>query len=439
MQQSTMKVTDFFNNDYVDQASYDNLRKIASLIDGQKNAARKILYTILEKKIKDKVKVSQLGSKISEFAEYLHGNLDGVIVNLAQDFTGTNNIPLIQKKGNFGTRFSPEASAARYIYAYGTSAFFKLFNKDDSPILKHQYFEGTQIEPMFYVPSLPMLLINGSEGVSSGFAQKILPRDPEEIKRYIRTKLNNKEPRAKLTPYYNNFKGSIVPAENPGQWDIKGVVQRLSINRVQITELPIGYNLKSYIKVLDDLEDKKIIQSYSDKSEDDVFKFEIKIVSKSLKLWDDGALLSKLKLIKRVTENYTCINEHNKIEVFNSAKEILDKYIKVKLEYLQKRKVNVIDKLTSDIKYDYSKFLFIKMIQEDKLIINKRKKDDIIKDLNKVPDILEKDAYSYLLDMNIISLTKERMDKLKSDIKLKKIDLDILINKSIEQIWSEEL
>src|SRR6056300_196271 len=101
-----MKISEFFNNDYVDQASYDNLRKIASLVDGQKNASRKILYTVLEKNIKEKVKVSQLGSKVAEYAEYLHGSLDGVVVNLAQDFTGTNNIPLLQKKGNFGTRFA---------------------------------------------------------------------------------------------------------------------------------------------------------------------------------------------------------------------------------------------------------------------------------------------------------------------------------------------
>ena len=104
-------LTDFFETDFVNYASYDNLRKIASYIDGQKNASRKILYTVLEKNIKDKLKVSQLGAKVSEFAEYLHGSLDGVVVNLAQDFPGTNNIPLLQKKGNFGTRFAPEASA----------------------------------------------------------------------------------------------------------------------------------------------------------------------------------------------------------------------------------------------------------------------------------------------------------------------------------------
>lgn len=435
-----MKISEFFNKDYVDQASYDNLRKIASLVDGQKNASRKILYTVLEKNIKDKIKVSQLGSKVAEFAEYLHGNLDGVIVNLGQDFPGTNNIPLLQKKGNFGTRFSQEASASRYIYTYGTSDFFELFKKEDTAILKHQYFEGEQIEPMFYVPSLPILLVNGSEGVSSGFAQKILPRDPEKIKTYIKTTLEGKGSRYGFEPFYKGFNGTIEQGETSNQWLIKGTVQVKGINKVLITEVPIGYDLKGYIKVLDDLEDKKIIQGYTDKSEDDNFLFEVNVPSKLLKTWSEDELMTKLKLIKKVSENYTVIDENNKIQVFESAKDILDYYIKIKLSYMGARKEHLIETLEEEIRFDYSKYLFIKMIVENQLIVAKRKKADIVQDLDKVEQIIQKDgSYDYLLNMNILSLTEERMAKLENDIKLKKADLDTLIKKSIEQLWIEEL
>ncbi len=435
-----MKISAFFNNDYVNQASYDNLRKIASLVDGQKNASRKILYTILEKNVKEKIKVSQLGSKVAEFAEYLHGNLDGVIVNLGQDFPGTNNIPLLQKKGNFGTRFSQEASASRYIYTYGTSQFFELFRKDDTPILKHQFFEGQQIEPMFYVPTLPILLVNGSEGVSSGFAQKILPRNPDDVKKYIISKIAGKQPRTKLVPYYNGFKGTIEQGENGSQWLIKGVLKIIGINKVEITEVPIGYDLKSYIDVLDDLEDKRVIQGYRDKSEDDNFLFEVTIPSKDLKAWPMDELMNKLKLIKKVSENYTVIDENNKIVVYDTAEEIMDHYIRVKLVSLADRKEFMKERLEEEIRYDYSKYLFIKMIVDNKLIVSKRKKADIIKDLDKVKDILTKDdSYDYLLNMNILSLTEERMSKLESDIKQKKNELDQLIKKTIEQLWSEEI
>lgn len=435
-----MKISEFFNNDYVDQASYDNLRKIASLVDGQKNASRKVLYTLLEKNIKEKVKVSQLGSKVAEFAEYLHGNLDGVIVNLGQDFPGTNNIPLVQKKGNFGTRFSQEASASRYIYAYGTDQFFELFKKDDTPILKHQFFEGQQIEPMFYVPSLPILLVNGSEGVSSGFAQKILPRNPDDIKKYIKDKIQGKNPKSNLIPYYNGFGGTVEQGENSSQWLIKGVMKVTGINKVEISEVPIGYDLKTYIDVLDKLEDDKVIQGYRDLSEDDNYRFEVNVPSKFLKEWSQEELMNKLKLIKKVSENYTCIDENNKIVVYESVKEIIDHYIEVKLKSLEARKEHLKGKLEDEIRYDYSKYLFIKMIVENSLIVAKRKKDDIIKDLDKVKDILTKDdSYDYLLNMNILSLTEERMTKLESDIKTKKADLDALIKKSIQQLWTEEI
>lgn len=435
-----MKISEFFNNDYVDQASYDNLRKIASLIDGQKNASRKVLYALLEKNIKEKVKVSQLGSKVAEFAEYLHGNLDGVIVNLGQDFPGTNNIPLVQKKGNFGTRFSQEASASRYIYAYGTDQFFELFKKDDTPILKHQFFEGQQIEPMFYVPSLPILLVNGSEGVSSGFAQKILPRNPEDIKKYIKDKIQGKNPKVALIPFYNGFKGTIEQGENSTQWLIKGVMKVIGINKVEISEVPIGYDLKSYIDVLDKLEDDKVIQGYRDKSENDNFSFEVTVPSKFLKEWSQEELMNKLKLIKKVSENYTCIDENNKIVVYESIQQIIDHYIEVKLKSLDARKEHLKSKLEDEIRYDYSKYLFIKMIVENSLVVAKRKKDDIVKDLDKVQDILTKDdSYDYLLNMNILSLTEERVSKLELDIKTKKADLDALIKKSIQQLWTEEI
>ena len=436
-----MKISTFFENDYVDQASYDNLRKIASAVDGQKNASRKILYTIMEKNIKDEIKVSQLGSKVAEFAEYLHGNMDGVIVGLAQNYPGTNNIPLLTREGNFGTRFSQEASASRYIYTYGSKEFFELFRKEDNAILPKQYFEGEQIEPRFYVPNLPLLLINGSEGVSSGFAQKILSRKSDNLKKAIKHILEGSKYNENLmTPYFEGFNGIVEKGENPGQWLIKGIVTRKSINKVEISEVPIGYDLKSYIDVLDDLEDKKVIQSYKDKSENDQFLFEVNINSKDLKDWDDDTLLSKLKLVKKVTENYTAMDADNKVKVFEDSFEILSYYVSVKLNSLQQRKDYQLQKLEEEIKFDLSKYIFIKNIVENTLVINKRKKSDIENDMDKIENILRKDeSFDYLLNMNILSLTEERMEKLLSDIKTKKDNLDKLKNTEIKDIWLQEL
>ena len=211
-------------------------------------------------------------------------------------------------------------------------------------------------------------------------------------------------------------------------------------NVIRITELPIGYNLKSYLKVLDTLEDQKVIQSYRDKSEDDKFLFEVTIPSKSLKSWTPDEVLTKMKLVKTVTENYTAMNENNRITVCESAKELLDQYIAIKLQYMQKRKDYLIPKMEEDIRLDYSKYVFIKSIVDDKLVISKRKKVDIVKDLDKYDNIIKRDgSYDYLLNMTIHSLTTERVAKLSDEIKTMKAELELLKNTTIEEMWSAEL
>jgi len=438
MNLKVQKTTTFFNTEYVDYASYDNIRKIASLCDGQKNAARKILWYILQKNVKNDIKVSQLDSKVAESEEYLHGSMAGVIVNLAQDYTGTNNINLLSPEGNFGTRLIPEPSAARYIYTYGTNNFFEMFNKDDNKILEHQIFEGHQIEPKFMLPKLPVLIINGSEGISSGFAQKILPRNPEEIKKYLIYYLSkNQRKPFKNKPWYKGFKGRIEQGETYNQWEIIGSFTRKG-NKVYINELPIGYSLKNYIKILDRLEDDKKIISYKDYSNDN-FNFEIQFNRKYLDSLSDEKLIELLKLRKKVTENYTVMSEENRILQMDSIDDIMQRYIQVKLSYLQKRKDHLIDTISNDIRYMVSKYIFIKSIVEETLVITKRPTQDIINDLNKMDKIIKKDNYDYLLNMPIKQLTQEQMDRLLKQIKEQKIELDKIKKTSINELWLEEL
>lgn len=438
-----MKLSVFFMTDYVNQASYDNIRKISSFIDGQKNASRKILYTVIEKNIKDEIKVNQLNSKMSEFADYLHGSAESVIVNLAQDFVGTNNLPLLAREGNFGTRFTQEAAASRYIFTYGSENLWNLFNKEDNDILIGQTFEGAKIEPRFYLPTLPLILINGSEGISSGFAQKILNRNPKNIARYIYEYLNNEHRPKKeksLTPYYEGFSGTICSGENTLQWLIKGSVEKIGQNKVQINELPVGYDLKGYMYVLKNLKDSGAISSYEDKSENDIFKFIVTINSKDLKNMDDEAILNRLKLIKKVSENFTCINEHNKIQEFSSAKEILDRFIEIKLEYTEKRRLKIIEKLSEELKIMKSKYLFIKGILDDAIIINKKSKKEIIEQLEKIKDIVtHNDSYDYLLNMSIHSLSQETFDRLIKETKDKKQKLDFYVNTTNIDMYKSEL
>ena len=434
-----IKISDFYNSDFVNYSSYDNLRKI-SQIDGLKNASRKIVYTLLEKNVKDFVKVSQLGALICQFSDYLHGSLDNVIVTLGQNYAGTNNLPLVEKKGNYGTRFSNEASASRYIFGKGSEYLFKLFKKEDAPILKNQYFEGFKIEPQFYVPTLPVILVNGSEGISSGFAQKILPRDYKKLKKYISDKLAGKNPRGDFTPYFNGFNGTVEQGETPNQWLIKGTIQKIAKNKVLITEVPIGYDLKSYLKVLDSLEDDKKIVSYKDLSDNDIFKFEVSFLTKDLEQLSDDDILERLKLIKKVSENYTVLDENNKIIEFNSAKEICDYYINFKLSYVQKRKEYLIEKCNSDLSILKSKIAFIKGVTQNEIIISKKKKDEIVKQLEKTQGIIKvNDSFDYLLKLPLYSLTAEKILELEKQLKETKDSLKLLKETTAENLWTKDI
>lgn len=436
---SNITLENFFNTDFVNYSSYDNLRKIAQ-IDGLKNASRKIIYTLLEKNINEPIKVSQLGAKICEFSDYLHGNLDNVIVTLGQDYVGANNLPLIKKKGNFGTRFSPDASASRYIFACGSDALFKLFKKEDRNILINQEFEGSKIEPQFYLPTLPILLINGAEGISTGFAQKILPRNINSVKNYILNKINNKNLNSidfDDTPYFNGFNGSVEKGEE-NQWLIKGVINKIAKNKIQIDEIPIGYDLKSYIAVLDKLEENKVILGYKDLSDGDKFKFIVQFNSKELEKLTDDEILERLKLIKKVTENFTILDENNKIREFNSSKEILDYYIEFKLKYIEKRKEYLLQEYNLDLSILKSKLLFIKGVIDEQIVISKKTKDQIIKQLPS--EIMKVDNnYDYLLKMPILSLTSEKLKELAQQYKNLQSKIKTLKTQTIHQLYEQDL
>lgn len=437
-----MKLENFLDTDLRDYASYSNIRMIASYIDGLKNGARKVVYTVLEKNIKSKIKVSQLASKTSEFTEYLHGegSLGGVIVTLGQSFVGTNNLPILKANGNFGNRHEPCPAAPRYIYASGSDDFFKLFNKDDLNILISQEFEGQTIEPLFFVPSLPLILINGSEGIAEGFKQKILPRNIKAIQKYIFDILNNKEPDERLlTPYFNGFKGSVVKGED--NWLIKGKISRVDRTKLKITEIPIGYDLISYIKVLDSLKDQGKINGYIDKSdsEKDTFEFTVKLDQKLLDELSENELLEYLKLVKPITEKYICIDEHDRVKVFNSAQEIILAYIEIKKKYLQLRKDYQLKILGKTLDINQNKYRFIEMIANDELIINKKPKEQIEKDLIKNEFMKIDNSYDYLLNMSIHSLTKERMKTLKEQVKSIKENINNLKKTSINEMFINDL
>ena len=208
--------SEFYENDAPSYGAYDNIRKIASYIDGLKISQRKVMYTLFKKfpNPGTENKTSRLASSVAECTEYLHGeaSLTQVLDTMAASFTGSNNYPLVTGHGNFGTRFSGAGSAAapRYTYCSVSPISDKLFPPIDRELCIHQVFEGSVIEPMYMMPIFPLLFMNGTDGISTGWTTTIFPRNPKDILKYIKAVLNkdSKVPHIEnALPWFKGFAG----------------------------------------------------------------------------------------------------------------------------------------------------------------------------------------------------------------------------------------
>ena len=433
-----IKLEDFFGEEYIDFSVYDNVRKLASYIDGQKNASRKIVHTVLQQNIDKFVKVSNLGPKVQDYSQYLHGSLEGTIVNMTADYVGSgNNVPLLEGDGNFGSAFINDAAATRYIFARMNPILKKLYVKDDFVNLEHQDFEGAKIEPRYYVPTLPMLAINGSDGVSIGFAQKILPRDPKQILKWVKQRAEGKRTTADLTPYWNGMKCTVNKGESSVQWEITGAFTRKTKHRITIDALPVGYTLKQYQAVLDKLVDDKVIKDYDDLSDNDEFEFEIQ-VDRAFGERTDEWIMTKLKLIKKVSENFTCIDENNKIVIFNSLKELLEAWYVKRIEYNDKRKAHLLAKMQEDMDYTNARAKFIQGVVEEAIELRNTKEADVVKQAEAYDSILQGRVEKFL-SLPMRSLTKEEIAKLRAKAKELKAEIVEYRKKSFEDILVEDL
>lgn len=445
--ENTLDITEFFNTSYCDYGTYDNWRKIGNIIDGNKVSSRKCLHIILQDNIKEPFKVQNLCARVSEKTNYIHGavSLYGVIVGMAQDFVGTNNIPLLKRKGNFGTRLIPEASADRYIFTCKEDYLDYIFNPDDNELLIKQEFEGDIIEPKYYVPIIPMLLVNGSIGLTTGFSQKILPRNPKDLIKWIECKLNNKKYTGKLLPYFNGFKGTVKQI-NENTFDIYGSYKQISANKIEINDIPCGPgiagygDLNSYLAVLDKLVDDKKIKEYNDYSEANEYKIVVTFYRNQGLDIDNCDIYKELKLVKTVTECYTSLNADNKVVEYDSIQAILNEYFQVRYDYYKKRKELKLQRLTDKILQDVSKYTFIKNVIDGNIILKNKSYQQIEKQLTSIKNIIKvNNSFDYLLNMSMYNITKEYYIKLKEKLKELKEQYNTIKSISIEQLWLDDL
>ena len=411
-----LSISDFLSSKYKEFSLYTlENRALPSLIDGLKPSHRKIIHIsnqIWKSGNEKPMKIFQLAGKVASDCFYHHGNtsLEGAIINMAQSFK--NNLPLLDEIGQFGSLRSPEPGAARYI---GTrlNKNFNLIYKDFD-LLEYKEEEGYKIEPKYFLPIIPAVLVNGSSGIAVGFAMNILNREPLDIIEACEYIIKGKKIKS-IKPYSPFFKGEwIQDKDNPKKWIIRGKYDISNTSTIKITELPPSMTYEKYETILDNLVDSKQIVSYEDNCSDNV-NYTIKLTRENLSLLTDEKIIKMFKLEESETEIFTTLDEMGKVKIFESDVEIIEYFTNYRLGFYSLRKDKMLSDLRHEAKILSNKGKFIKNILDGKLEIKNKPKNEIIVSIETLSIEKIDDSYDYLLRMPLWSLTFEIFEKMKKD------------------------
>lgn len=483
-------ISEFINKELILFSMADNIRSIPSVLDGFKPGQRKIIYGSFKRNLKTEIKVAQLGGYVSEHTGYHHGeqSLYQTIVGLAQDFVGSNNINILKPNGSFGTRNmgGKDASAPRYIYTELMPITRKIFNPADDPLYTYEEDDGEPVEPTWYLPVIPMVLVNGAEGIGTGWSTSVPQFNPEDIVRNIR-KLMNDEEMDEIHPWYKGWEGQLQRI-SADKYRLFGKIEKLDATTLAITELPA----KTWTSSIKELLLLGLSGEKSEKGDKQPWikdmqeqhglgiRFIVTLTEAEMKKSETIGLYERFKLISNVSlSNMVLFGPNGKIKKYFTPNEIIQDFYWVRLDYYQRRKDFLAKDLSNQLEKISSQARFIKLIIDKKLNINNRKRIDLIEELqelkfpkfdkkgNPIYDIKseseitqdeifieetdseenntvhKKDSifssYDYLLGLPIWSLTKERYEKLLNQRAKKEDELTELLKLSAKDIWNNDL
>ncbi len=456
---SIEKITfsDFINKEMIHFSHADNIRSIPSSIDGLKPSQRKVLFGCFKKNITSEIKVVQLAGYISEHSCYHHGetSLHHSIINMAQNFVGSNNVPYLLPLGQFGSRAQggSDAASPRYIFTKLSPITRYIFPEADDDILEYLEEDGTMVEPKYYVPVVPAILINGAKGIGTGWSVSIPPYNPLDLVKYIENKLKGVTTVPDLIPWIRGFQGSVKACRDASSFDVSGVLVKVKDYNYQITELPYEEWTENYKNFLAGLQAKGLIKEFTENHSSDSVNFDIKLHKNSD--IDDKELFQALKLKKKLSyQNMHCFDSQGNIKKFDNPKQIIEEFIPVRLAYYDKRKENLLKNLAINEEIARHKSNFINDVLSKKIALLGGSKDvvsenSVISQLKTLGyptfnDIIKGDKldgkpYGYLLDMPIHSLTVEKSSQLTQSAKEALAKLEKLKATTPKDMWLADL
>ena len=457
-----MTFNEFVDEELINFSLADNERSLPNHIDGLKPAQRKVLFASFKRNLKNEIKVAQLAGYISEHAAYHHGevSLEKTVKNMAQNYVGSNNLNYLEGIGQFGTRRQggDDAAQSRYIFTKLSPLTRLIFKQNDDKLCNYLNDDGFPIEPEYYYPILPNILINGSSGIGTGFSSDIPQFNPMDISNYILNKLNKQELNLELKPWYRGFKGNIQ-STSPGSYITVGKYEVVNESTIRITELPVGTWTEKYIDYLDKISvergkesAKNFVRSLTDNSSDTTVDITIKMNPNILSKWSnkvgkDGIIeiANRLKLTSTIsTSNMHMFDKNLSIKKFKTIEELIDDWYQLRINIYVKRRDYLLKNLKKELDIIKYKVKFIEEVNSNTLDIRNKKKQTIISNLEskaypKFSNEKNLNSYDYLLNMSIYKLTFEEIEELKKKKEIKEADYNLLFSKTEKDLWIEDI
>lgn len=441
-----MKYDDFVNKEYIIMAVQSNLRAIPHVMDGLKPSQRKILFACLKRKLHSEIKVAQLAGYTSEHAAYHHGemSLNGAIINMAQNYIGSNNINLLMPNGQFGTRLmgGKDHASPRYVFTQLSPLAELIYHPADAPLYTPLEDDGQKIEPVHYLPVIPMLLVNGGSGIGTGWSTTIPSYNPLEIIQQLQHRLDNK-PMHRMKPWYKDFKGTIEPIiGTTTKFAVTGVYTWSSANTIVITELPVGTWTNTYKEMLERCVDgcgafkKGDIVSLQAKYTDTIVYFKVKMSSGCAKRLRANGLIKAFKLQSTLCiGNMHAFGANGNMKKYANEVEILEEFYHHRLALYEERKQYQVGAYQQTIGKLQHKITFIEMVINGTIQFKGKPKDQLISELQKH----EFGDIDYLLSMAMWNLTHDKITKLKCELETLQRQLHQLENTHSRALWKDDL
>jgi len=448
---------EFINKELIHFSNADNQRSLPHIIDGFKTVQRKIIYALLDRTgMTGDIRVPSLGGYVTEKTAYHHGDtsMHETIVGLAQDFIGSNNLNLLCPEGQFGTRLEGGKDHAqfRYISTKLQPYTKKIFNTKDMPILKYKEDDGTVIEPEFLLPVIPMLLVNGSEGIGTGYSTKTFAHNPLELVDRLLAVLANEKQFSdfpSLIPWYRGFEGTITKStRGVNSFCFKGkchFVRGTNKLELHVTALPIGVWANKYEEYLERLRrppdsSPQLVSAYSHIGDELCPGFKVTLTRQMSDDHKPENVHKAYNLIRNDSEaNNHLHTPSGKIKKYSCADDILRDFYTTRIYWYQKRKEYWIASYESELQLISSKVVFVLAVVNKELEIRDVPESIPIAFCEQNQLVKQKGSYNYLLDMALRSLSQERVKKLKDEHLEVEKRLHNLRNKTPAELWIEDL